>query len=25
VVYKIDDKSRIVDIAVIRHRSEVYR
>jgi mRNA interferase RelE/StbE len=25
VVYKIDDKSRMVDIAVIRHRREVYR
>lgn len=25
VVYKIDDKDRIVDIAVIRHRSEAYR
>ena len=25
VVYKIDDKDRIIDISVIRHRSEVYR
>jgi mRNA interferase RelE/StbE len=25
VVYKIDDKSRMVDNAVIRHRREVYR
>ncbi|MEN8806951.1 MAG: type II toxin-antitoxin system RelE/ParE family toxin [Desulfobacterales bacterium] len=25
VVYKIDDKDRIVDIAIIRHRKDVYR
>jgi mRNA interferase RelE/StbE len=25
VVYKIDDKSRMVDIALIRHLREVYR
>ena len=25
VVYKIDDKDRIIDISVIRHRSEAYR
>ena len=25
VVYKIDDSRRIVDVAVVRHRREVYR
>ena len=25
VIYQIDDKDRIVDIIVIRHRSEAYR
>jgi mRNA interferase RelE/StbE len=25
VVYKIDDNSRIIDIAIIRHRKAVYR
>lgn len=25
VIYEIDDTARVVDIAVIRHRSEVYR
>jgi mRNA interferase RelE/StbE len=25
VIYKIDDKDRIVDIAIIRHRKDVYR
>ena len=25
VIYEIDDAAKIVDVAVIRHRSEVYR
>ena len=25
VVYKIDDKNQLVDISVIRHRSDAYR
>lgn len=25
IIYEINDASRVVDIAVIRHRSEVYR